>query len=79
MFDPVYDVEQKTLKYEITPDNATSIELPSEFELNTLIMDRMTPPAFITSNCSKLNSNIAEDIVMHISHIIRAKESLKCK
>ena len=32
LFNPVYDVDKKTLKYDIIPDNRTSIELPSEFE-----------------------------------------------
>ena len=31
LFSPVYDSDKKTLKYEVTLDNATSIELPSEF------------------------------------------------
>lgn len=31
LFNPVYDVDKTTLSYEITPDNATSIDLPSEF------------------------------------------------
>ncbi|MDX1373614.1 MAG: hypothetical protein R3321_14170, partial [Nitrososphaeraceae archaeon] len=28
-FNPIYDSDKKKLKYEITADNATSIELPS--------------------------------------------------
>ena len=38
LFNPVYDSEQQTLKYDIIPDNATSIDL-SEFEESTLVMD----------------------------------------
>ena len=29
------------LKYEVTPDNATSIELPEEFGQSTIIIDKM--------------------------------------
>jgi len=36
---PVYDIIKKTLKYDIIPDNMRSIELPSEFEESTLVMD----------------------------------------
>ena len=39
LFTPIYDVDKKTLKYEATPDNATSIELPSEFGQNTMLID----------------------------------------
>ena len=39
LFNPVYDVDRKTLSYEITPDNATSIDLPSEFGKITLFID----------------------------------------
>ena len=39
MFNPVYDPDKKTLKYEVNPDNATSIELPSEFGQTTLVID----------------------------------------
>ena len=39
LFNPVYELEKKTLKYEITVDNATSIELPSEFGQFTLVID----------------------------------------
>jgi len=41
-FNPVYDIDKKTLKYDITPDNTTSTELPSEFGQTTLIID--SPP-----------------------------------
>ncbi|MGD1837443.1 MAG: hypothetical protein ACPKPY_05230 [Nitrososphaeraceae archaeon] len=40
VFNPVYDVDKKVLKYEAIPDNATSIDLPSEFGQNTLIIDK---------------------------------------
>ena len=39
LFNPVYDQEKKELKYEVTPDNTTSIELPSEFGQSTLVTD----------------------------------------
>ena len=40
LFNQVYDVNEKTLKYEVTADNSTSIELPSEFGQTTLIIDK---------------------------------------
>jgi hypothetical protein len=43
LFNPTYDFE-KTINYEITPDNATSIELPSEFGQSTLVIDRVKHP-----------------------------------
>ncbi|MGD1837452.1 MAG: hypothetical protein ACPKPY_05275 [Nitrososphaeraceae archaeon] len=39
LFNPVYDVDKNVLKYDITPDNATSIELPIEIEQSTLVID----------------------------------------
>lgn len=39
LFDPVYDENKKTLRYEVTPDNATSIELPKDLGESTLIID----------------------------------------
>lgn len=39
LFDPVYDPNKKSLKYEISPVNASSIGLPSEFESITLVVD----------------------------------------
>lgn len=39
LFNPVYDSTTKTLKYDITIDNTRSIELPSKFELATLVID----------------------------------------
>ncbi|HEY7695146.1 MAG TPA: hypothetical protein VH797_03490, partial [Nitrososphaeraceae archaeon] len=44
LFNPVYDAKKKTLKYDVTPDNATSIELPSEFGQSTLVIDGYKPP-----------------------------------
>lgn len=29
LFNPIYGIDKKTLKYKVTPDNATYIELPS--------------------------------------------------
>ena len=40
LFKPVYDYNEKTLKYDITPDNTTSIELPGEFGQNVIIVDQ---------------------------------------
>ena len=39
LFNPIYDTEKKTLKYEIITDNATSTELPSEFGQTTIVID----------------------------------------
>jgi hypothetical protein len=39
LFNPVYDAKNNTLKYDVTPDNATSIELPTEFAQSTLVID----------------------------------------
>jgi hypothetical protein len=39
LFNPIYDLDKNSLQYEITPDNATSIELPSKFGQNTLVID----------------------------------------
>ena len=41
LFSPVYDVNEKTLKYEVIPDNTTSIELPGEFGTSTLVIDHL--------------------------------------
>ena len=46
LFSPVYDSDKKTLKYEVTPYNATSIELPSEFGQTTMILDSPKPFLF---------------------------------
>ena len=39
LFNPEYDLEKKTVKYEGTPDNTTSIDLPSEFGQTTMVID----------------------------------------
>ncbi|MFB5601092.1 MAG: hypothetical protein ACE5SW_12805 [Nitrososphaeraceae archaeon] len=39
LFNPIYDSNKKTLKYDVTPDNATSIDLPSKFGQTTIVMD----------------------------------------
>ena len=44
LFSPVYDSDKKTLKYDMTPDNATSIDLPSEFEQTTIVIDNSCNP-----------------------------------
>ena len=47
LYSPIYDLDKKTLKYDITPDNAKSIELPNEFGLFTLVIDNQTDDAAI--------------------------------
>ena len=42
LFDPAYDFDKKVLNYDVTPDNATSIELSSNFEQTTLVIDAYT-------------------------------------
>jgi hypothetical protein len=42
LFNPEYDSEANTLKYDITAENATSIDLPDEFGLTTMIIDEQT-------------------------------------
>ena len=39
LFSPIYDTDKKTLKYDVTPDNATSINLPEEFGQATIVID----------------------------------------
>lgn len=39
LYNSVYDVDKKILKYDVTPDNATSIELPSEFGKTAMVID----------------------------------------
>lgn len=39
LYSSVYDVDKKILKYDVTPDNATSIELPSEFGKTAMVID----------------------------------------
>jgi len=39
LFNPIYDSDKKVLKYDVTPDNTTSIGLPSEFGQTTLVID----------------------------------------
>ena len=39
LFTPIYDSDKMTLKYEVTPDNATSIDLPEEFGQTTIVID----------------------------------------
>ena len=39
LFDPIYDSDKMTLKYEVIPDNATSIDLSREFGQTTMIID----------------------------------------
>ena len=39
LFNPVYDPDKKALKYEITADNATSMEMPVELGQTTIVID----------------------------------------
>ncbi|MGD1835645.1 MAG: hypothetical protein ACPKQO_07970 [Nitrososphaeraceae archaeon] len=39
LFNPIYDSTNKALKYDVTPDNATFIDLPSEFGQSTIVID----------------------------------------
>lgn len=39
LYNSVYDVDKKILKYDATADNATSIELPSEFGKTAMVID----------------------------------------
>ncbi|MFB5601037.1 MAG: hypothetical protein ACE5SW_12525 [Nitrososphaeraceae archaeon] len=39
LFNPEYDTDKMILKYDITVDNTTSIELPDEFGQITLVFD----------------------------------------
>ena len=39
LFDPVYDSDNQTLKYDVKPNNATSIDLLGEFGQTTIIID----------------------------------------
>ena len=44
LFTPIYDSDKRTLKYEVTPDNATYIDLPGEFGQSTLVIDDASGP-----------------------------------
>ena len=44
LFNPVYDSNKKALQYDITLDNATSIDLQSEFGQTTLVIDIIQSP-----------------------------------
>ena len=46
LFNPVYDIEKKTLRYDVTLDNSTSIELQNKFGQSSLVLD--DEPAGIT-------------------------------
>ena len=43
LFNPVYNPEANTLKYDIIAVNATSIDLPGEFGQSTLLIDPIVP------------------------------------
>jgi hypothetical protein len=50
-FDPLYDMNTKTLTYTITAENATSINLPSEFGHAVLVID-VTPDSETSLICA---------------------------
>jgi len=39
LFNPIYDIDKKTLKYEVTQDNSTSINISTKFGQVTLFID----------------------------------------
>ena len=43
LFDPIYDSDKQVLKYNIIPDNVTSIELQKEFGQTTITIDAVGP------------------------------------
>ena len=43
LFNPIYDSNKKALKYDVTPDNVTSIDLEGEFRQTTIIIDSCCP------------------------------------
>ncbi|MGD1837227.1 MAG: hypothetical protein ACPKPY_04120 [Nitrososphaeraceae archaeon] len=43
LFNPLYDYDKKVLKYDIIPDNATSIELQKKFGQTTIVIDAIGP------------------------------------
>jgi hypothetical protein len=57
LYNPEYDSEANTLRYDITAENATatttsSIDLPSEFGQSTLVIDPDTGPTIVTEGDS---------------------------
>jgi hypothetical protein len=44
LFNPVYDSDNKILKYDITSNNTTSIDLSNEFGQSTLVIDSHCSP-----------------------------------
>ena len=55
LFNPEYDAEANTLKYDITAENATtttttSINLPGEFGQSTLVISWLAPPSTLDVN-----------------------------
>lgn len=51
LFNPAYDIDNKTLKYDVTSDNSTSIDFPSEFGQITLVIDEIINACAWTGNC----------------------------
>ena len=41
LFNPIYDANNKMLKYNIFSNNTTSIDLPNEFGQSTLVIDEV--------------------------------------
>ena len=54
LFNPIYDIDKKALKYEVTPDNTTSVDLPIEFGLSTMILDSLCTASTCTGNRDSL-------------------------
>jgi len=46
LFNPIYDKDKNSLKYKVTPDNLTSIELLAKFREATLIIDTPLYPIY---------------------------------
>ena len=58
LFNPIYDSDKMTLKYDIILENTTSIELPHEFRHNAIVIDYQTadcPPLEVCVGMSGLD------------------------
>ncbi|MDR4512072.1 MAG: hypothetical protein MRJ93_10265 [Nitrososphaeraceae archaeon] len=54
LFNPIYDVDKKTLKYEVIQDNSTTIELPEKFGQSTLVIDDISVYAGIVNHSVRI-------------------------
>jgi hypothetical protein len=52
-FNPVYDMATNTLTYTIMAENATSIDLPSEFGQSVIVIDERKHPKTTINNSRK--------------------------